>query len=115
MIFGTRRFCRHLYMPNEIADDRDFICSGVRKLNAGKFIFNQYHQLELIEPVEAEILTKARFICNLLGINTQMLGNKRAYSVGIKINLWRDWCAHRFPRFFPARQRVGPSALERLH
>jgi len=70
MIFDALCFIRDLDMPDNIADDFDLIRSGVRKFNAGEFIFDQYHQLELIEPVKAEILTEVRFIRNSFGINT---------------------------------------------
>ena len=43
---------RHRYVSDEIADHRDFLDTGIRKFDAGKFILDQYHQLELIEPVE---------------------------------------------------------------
>ena len=115
MIFVTGYFIRHLDVPYEISDDCDFVRTSVRKFNTGKLILNQYHQLELIEPIEAEIIAEARFVLNLFDVDTKILGDKRAYSVGIKISLWRDWCAHRFPRFFPTRQKVGPSAHKRLH
>jgi len=75
MIFDTSYF---LDVPDEIADDFHFMRSLVRKFKVSKFIFDQYHQLELIEPAEAEIVSEMRFICNSFGINTQILGNKRA-------------------------------------
>jgi len=61
--------------------------SGVRKFDAGEFILDQYHQLELIEPVKAEIITQMRFVCNLFGTNPEIIGNKRAYFISIKIYL----------------------------
>ena len=60
---------RHFHLSDKITDDRDFLDVGIRKFNAGKFIFNQYHQLELIEPVEAEI-AEVGFIRNLIGVET---------------------------------------------
>ncbi len=74
-------------MPDEIANDFDLICIVFRNLNAGKFIFDQYHQLNAIEPVQAKILTEMHFIHNSCGINAQMLGNELSYFVGIKIRL----------------------------
>ena len=68
---------RHFYVADEIADDCDFLDIGIRKFDADKLIFDQYHQLELIEPIESEI-AKVRFICNLIGVDTQILGNERA-------------------------------------
>src|SRR6516162_7165732 len=50
--------------------------SGVRKFDAGEFILDQYHQLELIEPVKAEIVTEIRFVCNLFGTNPEIIASK---------------------------------------
>ena len=61
MIFCVR--CFDLDVPNEIG--YYFYRRGVRKFNADEFIFDHYHQLELIEPVNAEIVTEVRFIYNL--------------------------------------------------
>jgi len=101
MIFDTWRFIQRLDVPNEIADNFDFTRSGVRKFDANKFIFDQYHQLEFIEPIETEIVTEVRFICNLFSINAQILGNKRAYFVSVKIFLWGASCVHCFPPISP--------------
>lgn len=68
---------RHLYVSDEIADDRDFLHAGIRKFDSGKLILDQNHQLKLIEPVEAKI-AQVHFICNLIGVNTKILGNNRA-------------------------------------
>ena len=87
MIFDTWCFFRHLDVPHEIADDFDFMHSSVRKFDASKFILDQYHQLELIEPVKAEIVTQMRFVCNLFGTNAEIIGNKRAHFISIKIHL----------------------------
>ncbi len=38
-------------MPDEIADHLDLIRFVFRNLNASEFIFDEYHQLEAIEPV----------------------------------------------------------------
>ncbi len=39
-------------VTDEIADDFDLLHIAIGKFHAVKFIFNQYHQLDLIEPVE---------------------------------------------------------------
>lgn len=68
---------RRFYVSDEIADDRDFLDTGIRKFDAGEFILDQYHQFELIEPVEAKI-AQVHFIRNLIGVNIKVLGNYRA-------------------------------------
>ena len=75
-------------------DLRDIV---FRNLNFGKLILDQYHQFKATKPVEAEIVTKARFICNTFGINANVLSNERTYSIGIKIHQWGT--SHR--RFLP--------------
>jgi hypothetical protein len=78
-------------VPDKIADHVNLLGSGVgEKINAHKFIFDQYHQLELIEPIEAEIVSQIRFICNFLGINICVLGNELTNFVAIGIHLHRD-------------------------
>jgi hypothetical protein len=57
----STNFVRALNIADEIADDLDV---SFRNFNAGKFIFDQHHQLELIEPVEAEIVTEVGLICD---------------------------------------------------
>lgn len=42
-------------------------------------------------------IVKVRFICNVFGINTYVLGNELPYLVSINISLWRDSCVHSFP------------------
>jgi hypothetical protein len=72
--------CRHsirsfdVDVPDEIANY--FYRRGIRKFNANELVFDHYHQLELIEPVNAKIVTKMRFICDLIRVNTEILGNK---------------------------------------
>jgi hypothetical protein len=63
-----------LDVPDEIANH--FYRRGIRKFNANELVFDHYHQLELIEPVNAKIVTKVRFIFNLIRVNTEILGNK---------------------------------------
>ena len=48
---------------------------------------NQLELMILIEPVKAEIITQMRFVCNLFGTNPEIIGNKRAYFISIKIHL----------------------------
>jgi hypothetical protein len=64
-----------LDVSHEIADNFDLIGIVIRDLDAGEFIFDQYHQLQTIEPTDAEIVTEVRFIYNQFGINTQILAN----------------------------------------
>ncbi len=45
-------------MPDEIADY--FYRRGIRKFNANELVFDHYHQVELIEPVNSKIVTKMR-------------------------------------------------------
>ena len=79
-------------VPDKIADHVNLLVSGVgEKINAHKFIFDQYHQLELIEPIKAEIVSQNRFICNFLGINICILGNEPTDFVAIGIYFQRDW------------------------
>jgi hypothetical protein len=61
---------RDFDVADEIADDFDLIGIVVRNLHADKCIFDQYHQFEAIEAVDAELVTEVRFICNSFGINT---------------------------------------------
>jgi hypothetical protein len=63
-----------LDVPDEIADY--FYRRDIRKFNANELVFDRYHQLELIEPVNAKIVTEMRFIYNLIHVNTEILGNK---------------------------------------
>jgi hypothetical protein len=45
-------------VPDNIAYEFNLPSSGGReKINADKFIFDQYHQLKLVQPVEAEIVS----------------------------------------------------------
>jgi len=64
-----------LDVSDEIADNLDLIGIVIRDLDAREFIFDQYHQLQTIEPADAEIVTEVRFIYNPFGINTQILAN----------------------------------------
>jgi hypothetical protein len=64
-----------LDVSDEIADNFDLIGIVIRDLDAREFIFDQYHQLQTIEPADAEIVTEVRFIYNPFGINTQILAN----------------------------------------
>jgi hypothetical protein len=64
-----------LNVSHEIADNFDLIGIVIRDLDAREFIFDQYHQLQTIEPADAEIVTEVRFIYNPFGINTQILAN----------------------------------------
>jgi hypothetical protein len=63
-----------LDVPDEIADY--FYRRDIRKFNANELVFDRYYQLELIEPVNAKIVTEMRFIYNLIHVNTEILGNK---------------------------------------
>jgi hypothetical protein len=78
-------------VADEIADDFDLTGIVIRNLHASEFVFDQYHQLETIEPADAEIVTEVRFIGNAFDINTQILANESAHFVGIIILLWRRW------------------------
>ncbi len=96
-------------LSDEIADQYYLRSYGVReKINANKFIFDQYHQLKLIEPVKTKIVSKVRFICNFFGIYTYIFSNEATYFVGIRTSLWRDSRIHRFPHFV-ARPGSGGS------
>jgi hypothetical protein len=76
-------------LSDEIADQYYLRSYGVcEKINANKFIFDQYHQLKLIEPVKTKIVSKVRFICNFFGIYTYILSNEATYFVGIRTSLW---------------------------
>jgi len=54
---------------DEISDDFNLIGIVVRNFHADELIFDQYHQLEAIEAVNAKLVTKMRFICNTPDIN----------------------------------------------
>jgi hypothetical protein len=60
---------------DEVADNFDLIGIVIRDLDVKEFIFDQYHQLKTIEPVDPKIVTEVRFIYNPFGINTQILAN----------------------------------------
>jgi hypothetical protein len=60
---------------DEIANNFDLIGIVIRDLDVKEFIFDQYHQLQTIEPVDPEIVTEVGFIYNPFGINTQILAN----------------------------------------
>ena len=78
-------------VPDKISNRINLLGSGVgEKINAHKFIFDQYHQLKLVEPIEAEIVGQIRFICNFLGINICILGNELTDFVAIGIHLQRE-------------------------
>jgi hypothetical protein len=83
----TRRRSRSQY-ADEIADNPDVIGIVIRNLNVGKFILDQDHQFETIEPIEAEIIAEVRFISDSFGINTQILGDEPTYPIRIK--MWRS-------------------------
>jgi hypothetical protein len=58
-------------VPDKIAYYFDLCSSSVcKKINAHKFVFDDYQQLKLIEPIKAKIVTQVRFICNFFGVNT---------------------------------------------
>ena len=78
-------------MSDEIANNLYLVGILIRDLHTGKFIFHQYHQLQTTEPVDAEIVTKVRFIYNSFGINTQITANKGAYFVSILTFLFQAW------------------------
>jgi hypothetical protein len=88
-------FCQSLFiifdMSDEIANNLYLVGILIRDLHTGKFIFHQYHQLQTTEPVDAEIVTKVRFIYNSFGINTQITANKGAYFVSILTFLFQAW------------------------
>ena len=91
-ILSSGRIFEHFLLlyknvADEITDGFDLV--GLRNLDADEFIFNQYHQLEAIEPIDPEIVAQARFICNSSDINTQILGNDSTHLVSIKDPLRR--------------------------
>src|SRR5262249_4970797 len=98
MILGAPYLVRGLDVPQEIADNFDLLHSTVRKSNVGKLLFDWDEQFELIKPINAKLVTEVRFVCNLFGINVQVLGNKSTHFIGIKNPLWRGFCVHRFPQ-----------------
>ena len=59
-----------LHVPDEITDVFDLLNSVVRKFYAGKFLLDQYQQLQLIEGIKVQIVSEVHLICNSLGINT---------------------------------------------
>jgi hypothetical protein len=59
-----------LHISDEITDVFDLLNSVVRKFYAGKFLLDQYQQLQLIEGIKVQIVSEVHLICNLLGINT---------------------------------------------
>ena len=98
-------------LSDQIANKFNLRGCGVReKINANKFLFDQYHQLKLIEPVKTKVISEVRFIRNFFGINTYILSNEATYFVGISISLRRDSSVHRFPHLFPARQGWGQAS-----
>ena len=58
--------CSILDVLDEIANNFDLIGIVIRDLDVKEFIFDQYHQLQTIEPVDPEIVTEVRFIYNPL-------------------------------------------------
>jgi hypothetical protein len=80
---------RDFDVADEIANDLDLIGIVFCNLHAGEFIFHQYHQLEAIEPVGAEVVAEVRFIRNTSDIDTEILGDEGAHSVGLTILLCR--------------------------
>jgi hypothetical protein len=79
-----------LDVSDEIADNLDLIGIVIRDLDAREFIFDQYHQLQTIEPADAEIVTEVRFIYNPFGINETnslaMLKTRKAFQCGLTSN-----------------------------
>ena len=65
------------HVPDEFTDDFDLLHGIVRKFGAGEFFLDQYEQVELIQGIKVKIVSKVRFICNALSINTYILGNER--------------------------------------
>jgi hypothetical protein len=80
-------------VPDEIANKFDLIGIIVPNLHACECIFDQYHQLEAVVTIHPEF-TEVRFILNLLGLNTQILGYESANFVGIKRFLWHAQLSH---------------------
>jgi hypothetical protein len=83
----ARRVGRHILILNvadQIADDFHLIGIIVRDFHAGELIFDQHHQFKTIEPVSPKIVTEVRFIRDMLDIDLQMLGNKRADLIAFK-------------------------------
>jgi hypothetical protein len=78
---------RDFDVADEIADDLELIGIVIRNLHADEFIFDQYHQLEVIEPVGAEIVTEVPSSVTRLISNTQILGNQTAHFIGITVLL----------------------------
>jgi hypothetical protein len=70
-------------MADEIADNFDLFGIAIRNLYASEFIFDQYCQLETIEPVGAQILTEVRLIRDAADIDTEIVGNENTYSASI--------------------------------
>ena len=83
----------HLQVADEITDDFDR--SDVRKFNAHEFIFDQYQQFELVEPVNPKIVAEVCFISNLAGVYSKIIGNELSHFVVTKVSY-----VHRFPTLF---------------
>ena len=97
-------------LSDQIANKFNLRSCGVReKINANKFLFDQYHQLKLIEPVKTKVISEVRFIRNFFGINTYILSNEATYFVGISISLRRELERPSFPPFVSRPAGVGSS------
>jgi hypothetical protein len=77
-------------VADEITDDFDR--RRVRKFNAREFIFDQYQQFELLEPVNPEIVAEVCFINNLAGVYSKIIGNELSHFGVTKVSY-----VHRFP------------------
>jgi hypothetical protein len=77
-------------VPDDIADYFELCGNSVcEKIYAHKFVFDNYQQLKLIEPIKTQIVDQVRFICNLFWVNAQVIGNEAAQLFGTQTRLWR--------------------------
>src|SRR5436190_3277591 len=84
-------------VPDDVSHEFNLRSGDRKKINAHKLIFDHYQQLNLVQPVEAEIVSQVRLIRNFCNFNTCGISNELTYFVGIRTALWRHSCVHSFP------------------
>jgi hypothetical protein len=65
-------------VADEIANEFELIGIVIRDFHTNEMIFDKYHQLDAVEPVGPEIVSKVRFIRDPLDIDIQVVGNESA-------------------------------------
>jgi hypothetical protein len=84
-------------VPDDVSHEFNLRSGDGEKINARKLIFDHHQQLNLIQPVEAEIVSQVRVTRNFCSFNTCVISNELTYFVGVRTAFWRGSCVHSCP------------------